>query len=165
MSEPTRLGKLIADASRANHGRSMQAAADLATSRGAEISKSLISENARSVKTVTKTVIRGIAAGYEVPEEEVARAMLEDLGFSIADYSPGIEAAIRRDPDLSSEARAILLAAIGAARPSRSGSGVGTVAGDKSQDDSYVPGRWVAPRKKPGVLGHKDRDKRNNGRG
>jgi hypothetical protein len=162
MSEPTKLGKLIEDASRANHGRSMQAAADLATSRGAEISKSLISENARRVKTVTRTVIRGIAAGYDVPEEEVARAMLGDLGFSIADYSTGIEAAIRRDPDLSSEARAILLAAIGAARPSRSGPG--TVVLDQAQDDAYLPGRWVAPSEKPRVLRDKDGKKRNNGR-
>ncbi|WP_157185977.1 hypothetical protein [Mycobacterium canetti] len=116
MSEQTELGKLIEAASRANHKRSMQEAADLATSRGAPISKSLISESARRVETITPKVIRGIAAGYDIPEEDVARAMLADLGIAIVDYNPGVESAIRRDPDLSAEARGILLAAITAAR-------------------------------------------------
>jgi hypothetical protein len=114
------LSNLIEAASRANHGRSMQAAAEIATKRGAPISKSHISKNARQIETVTPQLIRGIAAGYEIPEEEVARAVLADLGFVINDYSPSPESAIRRDPGLSSEARAMLLAAIDAARaPSR----------------------------------------------
>lgn len=94
----------------------MQAAADLATRRGAPISKSHISKNARDVDTITPQIIRGIAAGYDIPEDEVARAALEDLGFVIPDFSVSPESAIRRDPTLSSEARAMLLAAIGAAR-------------------------------------------------
>lgn len=94
----------------------MQAAADLATKRGAPISKSHISKNSREIETITPQIIRGIAAGYDIPEEDVARAALEDLGFTIPDYQLSPESAIRRDPTLSSEARAMLLAAIGAAR-------------------------------------------------
>lgn len=112
----TRLGDLIDAASRANSGRSMQAAADLATERGAPISKSHISKNSRDIETITPQLIRGIAAGYDLPEDDVARAALEDLGFVIYDYQLSPESAIRRDPTLSSEARAMLLAAIGAAR-------------------------------------------------
>lgn len=114
----TRLGELIEAASRANHGRSMQDAADLATSLGAPISKSHISKNARKVQHITPAIIKGIAAGYGVPEEDVARAVLADFGVTLNDYSPTPESAVRRDPDLSSEARAMLLAAIEAARTS-----------------------------------------------
>lgn len=117
----TALSNLIETASRANKGRSMQAAADLATERGAPISKSHISKNARKIETVTPQLIRGIAAGYEIPPEEVARAVLADLGFAINDYSPSPESAIRRDPNLSTEARAMLLAALQAARTVASG--------------------------------------------
>jgi hypothetical protein len=117
----TVLGRLIEAASRANHGRSMQQAADLATSRGAPISKSSISDSARGIETITPKVIRGIAAGYDIPEGDVARAMLADLGFAITDYSPDAESAIFRDPDLSSEARAILLAALRAAHAGSTG--------------------------------------------
>lgn len=112
----TRLGDLIEAAARANRGRSMQAAADLATQRGAPISKSHISKNSREVDSITPQLIRGIAAGYDIPEDDVARAALEDLGFVIPDYQLSPESALRRDPTLSSEARAMLLAAIGAAR-------------------------------------------------
>lgn len=112
----TRLGDLIDAAARANSGRSMQAAADLATKRGAPISKSHISKNSREVDSITPQLIRGIAAGYDIPEDDVARAALEDLGFVIPDYQLSPESALRRDPTLSSEARAMLLAAIGAAR-------------------------------------------------
>lgn len=112
----TRLGDLIDAAARANGGRSMQVAADLATKRGAPISKSHISKNAREIETVTPQIIRGVAAGYDIPEEDVARAALEDLGFELPDFQTSPESAIRRDPTLSSEARAMLLAAIGAAR-------------------------------------------------
>jgi hypothetical protein len=138
------LSKLIDAASRANHGRSMQAAAELATKRGAPISKSHISKNARQVETVTPQLIRGIAAGYEVPEEEVARAVLADLGFVINDYSPSPESAIRRDPGLSSEARAMLLAAIGAARtPSRGRED--SQAAEGLTDERGTPLGWLPP--------------------
>lgn len=139
------LSKLIKTASRVNNGRSMQAAADLATERGAPISKSHISKNARKIETVTPQLIRGIAAGYGIAPEEVARAVLADLGFVISDYSPSPEAAIYRDPELSSEARAMLLAAIDAARaPSRSGD---TVRGtsDQTQDSRGVDVDWLPP--------------------
>ncbi len=151
----THLGQLIDTASRANHGRSMQAAADLATSRGCTISKSHISDAARKVETVTPRLIKGIAAGYDIPESEVARAMLADLGVVIEDYNTSPESAIRRDPDLSSEARAILLAAIDAARPSRTGR---RVVFDESQNGSLAS-RW-APRENAAVVGDQDGKKR-----
>lgn len=156
----TELGKLIDAAARANHGRSQQEAADLATSRGAPISKSLISENSRAVETITSKAIRGIAAGYDIPEEDVARAMLADLGFVIGDYNPGVEAALRRDADLSTDARAILLAAIGAARVStrRTIADVPAVA-DEAQDSSAY-GAWFAGGEEPGVLGDENGDQR-----
>jgi hypothetical protein len=140
VSRMTALGGLIEAASRANHGRSMQQAADLATSRGAPISKSSISESARGIDTITPKVIRGIAAGYDIPEEDVARAMLVDLGIVINDYSPDAESAIRRDPDLSTDARAILLAAISAARTSADGVG---------NDPEKPPGRRLLGRRQP----------------
>lgn len=114
----TELGRLIETASRANHGRSMQDAADLATRLGAPISKSHISKNARRVQSVTPQLIRGIAAGYGIEPEDVVRAALADLGFAIPDYTPSPESAIRRDPDLGVQAKAILLAAVSAARQS-----------------------------------------------
>jgi hypothetical protein len=156
MTELTELGKLIDAASRANHGRSQQAAADLATKRGCPISKSLISDNARHVATITPTVVRGIAAGYDLSEEDVARAMLADLGLAIADYNPGVEAAIRRDPDLSIEARAMLLAAFGAARisPRR------VVVSDELKDGTDFTSDWSAPRKHARVLGDEDSEHR-----
>lgn len=135
----TELGKLIDAAARANNGRSMRAAADLATKRGAPISSSHISKNAREIDTVTPQLIRGIAMGYDLPEEEVARAVLADLGIIVPDYSPTPESAIRRDPNLSSEARAMLLAAIRAAR-SRPAS---RVVGDKLEDSRGVPATWL----------------------
>ena len=112
----TELGKLIESAARANHGRSMQAAADLATKRGAPISKSHISKNARQVESLTPQLVRGIAAGYDLAVEDVIRAVLADLGFGLSDYNPTIESQIRRDPDLSAEAKNILLGAVSAAR-------------------------------------------------
>jgi hypothetical protein len=142
----TALGGLIEAASRANHGRSMQQAADLATSRGAPISKSSISESARGIDTITPKVIRGIAAGYDIPEEDVARAMLVDLGIVINDYSPDAESAIRRDPDLSTDARAILLAAISAARTSTDGPGDDP---KKSPRSPFI--RRRPPSEEPGV--------------
>ena len=143
MSDTTALGRLIETAARNNH-RSMQQAADLATSRGAPISKSTISDAARCVETVTPKVILGIAAGYDIPAEEVARAMLSDLGFEISDYSPDAETAIRRDPDLSSEARAMLLAAIGAARKSAD------FAVAPTDEPKNLPRRTLIGRRKPG---------------
>lgn len=154
----TELGKLIEAASRANHGRSMQAAAELATKRGAPISKSHISKNAQHVDSLTPQLIRGIAAGYDIPVEDVARAVLADLGVTISDYNPSPESAIRRDPDLSSEARSMLLAAVEAARtPSRSGRRV--LAGDQAQDSRGVPVGWLPP-EEPGVGGHPGDDRR-----
>lgn len=114
----TELGKLIESASRANHGRSMHAAAELATRRGAPISKSHISKNARQVESLTPQLVRGIAAGYGLAVEDVIRAVLADLGFALSDYNPSVESQIRRDPQLSSEAKVILLAATAAARSS-----------------------------------------------
>lgn len=110
------LSNLITAASRANHGRSMQAAADLATQLGFPISKSHISKNAHRIVSVTPQLVRGIAAGYGLSEEDVIRAALADLGFVVMDYNPSPESAIRRDPNLSMEARAMLLAALDAAR-------------------------------------------------
>lgn len=138
----TRLGDLIDAASRANSGRSMQAAADLATKRGAPISKSHISKNSRDIETITPQIIRGIAAGYDIPEEDVARAALEDLGFTIPDYQLSPESAIRRDPTLSSEARAMLLAAIGAARTGTTSTTRGARRGveDQTQPDASSEG-------------------------
>ena len=147
MAAQTELGKLIEAASRANHGRSQQSAADLATSRGAPISKSMISESARGAETITPRVIRGIAAGYDIPEAEVARAMLADMGVTISDYHPDVESAIRRDPDLSVEARSILLAAISAAR-SRPRVGRADHAKNGASYDS-----WFPPSEERGVLG------------
>lgn len=112
----TELSNLIEAASRANHGRSMQAAAELATQRGFPISKSHISKNAQRVVSLTPQLVRGIAAGYGISEEDVIRAALADLGFTVLDYNPSPESALRRDPNLSVEARAMLLAALGAAR-------------------------------------------------
>ncbi len=136
MAVLTELGRLIETAARANHGRSMQEAADLATRRGAPISKSMISESARHLETVTPKVIRGIAAGYDLPEEDVARAMLADLGFAIPGYNHTAESAIRRDPELSTEARAILLAGISAARrtPERERGTLNSVVSNHAQD-------------------------------
>lgn len=151
----TELGKLIEAASRANNGRSMRAAADLATERGAPISSSHISKNAHQVETVTPQLIRGIARGYDIPEAEVARAALADLGFTVPDYSPTPEAAIRRDPNLSSEARAMLLASIGAAR-----SRPGRVVADQVQDSGGVPAGWLPPGHHAGVVGHPSDDRR-----
>lgn len=112
----TELGNLIEAASHANKGRSMQAAADLATLRGFPISKSHISKSAKGILSITPQVVRGIAAGYDVTEEDVVRAALVDLDLAIMDYNPGPESAIRRDPNLSMEARSMLLAALQAAR-------------------------------------------------
>lgn len=157
----TELGKLIETASRANHGRSMQAAADLATSRGCPISKSLISDASRELLTVTPRLIRGIAAGYDISEEDVARAMLADLGVAIENYSPSPESAVRRDPDLSAEARAILLAAIQAAR-SRAGTVV--VRDDPKNFPAGTPAAWRnAPGEKPRVLGDENSENRHEG--
>lgn len=114
----TELRRLIDAASRANKGRSMQEAADLATELGAPISKSHISKNARRVQSITPQLIHGVAVGYGVEPEDVIRAALADLGFAIPDYNPSPESSIRRDPDLGVQAKAILLAAIGAARTS-----------------------------------------------
>lgn len=112
----TALSELIEAASRANRGRSMKAAADLATRHGSPISKSHISKNAHRIVSITPQLVRGIAAGYGVSEEDVIRAALTDLGFTVLDYNPSPESAIRRDPNLSVEARAMLLAALDAAR-------------------------------------------------
>jgi hypothetical protein len=153
----TELGELINTASRANHGRSMHAAAALAKSRGCEISKSTITNAYRAkLKTITPLVIRGIAAGYDIPETEVARAMLGDMGFAIGEYSPSAESAIRRDPDLSVEARAMLLAAIAAARPGRRD----IVARDEVQDGSDIAAGFLPVPKDAGVLRDEDRGKR-----
>lgn len=150
----TELGKLIEAAARANHGRSMQAAADLATKRGHPISKSHISQNAREIKSITPQLIRGIAAGYDLPEEEVARAVLADLGFTIDDYNPTPESAIRRDPQLSAEARGILLAALEAARfPTRTPA----PGDDPQQRRRGLLGRRSA-RQNPGVSGDEHGD-------
>lgn len=131
----TELSKLIESASRANRGRSMQAAADLATQRGCPISKSHISKNAKGIESITPQLVRGIAAGYGVTEEDVVRAALADLGFAIMDYNPSPESAIRRDPNLSMEARAMLLAALQAARDSLLVSGAGgPVTANKGKD-------------------------------
>ena len=97
----------------------MQEAADLATKRGAPISKSWISSAAAGIESITPQLIRGICAGYDLSEEDVARAALADLGVTISDYSPTVESAIRRDANLSGEARAILLAGVAAARETR----------------------------------------------
>lgn len=112
----TELGKLIESASRANHGRSMQAAAELATRNGEPISKSHISKNTRKIESLTPQLVRGIAAGYGLAVEDVIRAVLADLGLPISDYNPTVESQIRRDPDLSSESKEMLLAAVAAAR-------------------------------------------------
>lgn len=154
----TELGKLIEAAARANGGRSMRAAADLATQRGAPISSSHISKNVHQVETVTPQLIRGIAKGYDIPEEEVARAALADLGFTVPDYSPTPEAAIRRDPNLSSEARAMLLASIGAARSRPAGRVV--LPADQLQDSGAVPVGWLPPDQDAGVVGHPSNDGR-----
>jgi hypothetical protein len=114
----TELGKLIAAASRANNRRSMQDAADLATSFGAPISKSHISKNARQLDSITPQLINGVAVGYGIEPEDVIRAALADLGFAIPDYNPSPESAVRRDPDLGVQAKAMLLAALDAARHS-----------------------------------------------
>lgn len=156
----TELGKLIDAASRANHGRSMQAAADLATKRGVPISKSAISSAASQIKSVTPLLVRGIAAGYDLPEEDVARAACADLGFAIADYKLSPESAIRRDPDLSAQARAILLAAIEAARHPSS-----RIITDESQDSSWPPIHWEAPRQEPRMVRDEDGEQRHQGRG
>ena len=160
----TELGKLIDDASRANHGRSMQEAADLATSRGAPISKSTISETAREVKSVTPLVIRGIAAGYDVPEEDVARAILADLGFAIEDFKLSPESAIRRDPDLSAQSRAILLAAIDAARRPVPRGAI-AIADELQEGSDDHTGTWFAAAKEAGVLGNQDGEDRHQRRG
>lgn len=119
----TELGKLIESASRANHGRSMQAAADLATKLGEPISKSHISKNARQIESLTPQLVRGVAAGYGLAIEDVIRAVLADLGFSLSDYNPSVESQIRRDPDLSAEAKNILLGAVAAARSTHGSKG------------------------------------------
>lgn len=153
----TELGKLIEAASRANGMRSMQAAADLATELGAPISKSHISKNARAIDTVTPQLIRGIAKGYGIQEADVARAVLADLGITIPDYSPSPESAIRRDPNLSSEARAMLLAAMQAARsPARDV----PARGDELQKPAWGP-TYVAA-EDPGVSRDEDGDERHN---
>lgn len=139
----TELSNLIEAASHANNGRSMQAAADLATRLGFPISKSHISKNIHRIVSITPQLVRGIAAGYGVSEEDVVRAALADLGFAIMDYNPSPESAIRRDPNLSMQARAMLLAALQAARariedgPSGAGRRVvarSRVAEDESQE-------------------------------
>lgn len=140
----TELRKLIDSAARANHGRSMQNAADLATRLGAPISKSHISKSTRQVESVTPQLVRGIAAGYGLSEEDVIRAMVADLGFSVSDHNPSAESQIRRDPDLSAEAKAILLAAVAAARKHASPSDVlgpiGPLGGDQSKRRRRSPG-------------------------
>ena len=134
----TELGKLIESASRANSDRSMQAAAELATQLGCPISKSHISKNARGIVSITPQVVRGIAAGYGLPEEDVVRAALADLGFAIMDYNPAPESALRRDPNLSMEARAMLLAALQAARDSLLASGAGRPAAGNERKNRRV---------------------------
>lgn len=136
----------------------MQAAADLATQRGHAISKSHISKNARLVETVTPQLIHGIAAGYDIPPEDVARAVLADLGFAIGDYNPSPESAIRRDPHLSSEARGILLAAIDAARGGVAASG--GVVGQNEPEDHGIPASMLPTGYKARVV----RTPRNNRR-
>lgn len=133
----TELSNLIEVASRANNGRSMQAAADLATRLGFPISKSHISKNVRGIVSITPQVIRGIAAGYGLTEEDVVRAALADLGFAIMDYNPGPESAIRRDPNLSMEARGMLLAALQAARDSLLHSGAGRPVGTADEGKPF----------------------------
>lgn len=136
----TELGRLIETASRANHGRSMQAASDLATRRGVPISKSLISKVSRKVDTITPLLVRGLAAGYDISEEDIVRAALADLGFPIADYSISPESALIRDPELGAGARTILLAALKAAREL----GPGSVAlEDGGQQPEEWPSGWV----------------------
>jgi hypothetical protein len=139
----TELGRLIQSASRANRGRSMQAAADLATKHGAPISKSHISKSARQVDSLTPQLVRGIAAGYGLSQEDVIRAVLADLGFAISDYNPTIESQIRRDPEISEEAKAILLAATAAAR--MDGRGV-------DQSKPFLDTAWKQPAVEPDDL-------------
>lgn len=148
----TELAKLIDSASRANHGRSMQAAADLATRGGAPISKSHISKNARKAESLTPQLVRGIAAGYGIAEEDVVRAILADLGFTISDYNPTIESQIRRDPDISADVKEVLLAAVVAARTLR----------DRPQTSvrDVLGSRNPRPRKHPGVNGADHREQR-----
>jgi hypothetical protein len=136
----TELSKLIDAASRANNGRSMHTAATLATKRGAAISKSLISKNAKGVETITPVMVRGIAAGYDIAEEDVLRAACADLGLPIPDYRPSPESAIRRDPDLGAQAKAMLLAALNAARHSMRDEGWGGQWGGSPTDGPGVDG-------------------------
>lgn len=145
------LANLIEAASRANHGRSYQAAADIAARKGVHISKSLIGKNARRVVSLTPLLVQGIAAGYGVSQEDVIRAALKDMGFTISDYTVSPESAIRRDPSLSSEARGMLLAALDAARSSHR---VQPFAGAGSRWD--VPGVDPDPTDGPGVGGNQN---------
>lgn len=113
----TRLGELI-ELSQARNRLSYERAAQRASERQAPISSSWISQAKRGLKTITPQMVRGIAAAFDIPVEDVVRAALTDIGFPLPDYAPTVESSVRRDVDLSIEAKSMLLAAISAARAS-----------------------------------------------
>lgn len=112
------LARLIDVAASANNGRSQREAAAIAAKKGAPISKSSIAKLiAGQYETITAQVVKGIAAGYDIPEEDVLRAMATDIvGVKVNDYILSPEQAVRRDPTLNADVKAILLAALNAAR-------------------------------------------------
>jgi transcriptional regulator with XRE-family HTH domain len=117
------LARLIEVAAQANNGRSQRQAAEMAARKGAPISKSTIAKViAGQYETITAQMVRGIAAGYNISEDDVLRAMAADMGFTIHSYDPSPESALRRDPSLNADVKAVLLAGLSAARHRKTGS-------------------------------------------
>ena len=122
MNAQSKVVELIQVARRSNRGLTFVEAAARATRMGHPISKSYISEIlAQGMTTITRAKVAGIAAGFGIPADEVARAAMEDLGFPLNSVDLSPERAIRNDPTLSIETKAILVSVLETVRAASGG--------------------------------------------
>lgn len=115
MSKRSPLAELVDEVAAAN-GWSRREISRRAQSKGHDLSPSRLGQllNEHPLPGIQADKIAALAAGLAIPEERVARAALASLGFRIdpdgASLTPA--EAIRRDPSLSADTKAALLAVL-----------------------------------------------------
>lgn len=115
MADTNPLGELIDIARRAN-GWSDEDVAVRARRRDEKLVKSTISEIRRNgLRTITPGLIRGLAAGLDLPAGQVLRAALRTLGLDEGAETSLVDA-IRADPYLPAFAKRQMIATVEMAR-------------------------------------------------
>lgn len=109
MNSAHHLAALIEQRRDAN-GWSNQDIAQRARREGHQLSHQNISRICNNpVIGLKADLARALASGLDLPVEEVVRATLLSMGFQIGEGRTTPEEAVKSDPDLSSEARQMLL--------------------------------------------------------